>query len=174
VVQNHILTHLYQYVELEVELVDGVACYKTRHGWWAGRKIIGPNQWYVCPKSGLLKRAPDWKRRGRIYNPPPPKPLRHWVSSLLMYQRRDDGSWLEVKLKPFPVELRNRVFASLPTVRDELLGITLTLNSDLSVLVREYGRANYAAEVRVISKADSTLLPIPIDLLRPPIQNVVR
>src|SRR4051812_38749285 len=57
VVQKHILTHLFDYVATRTVMIDGEVCNGE------GRQYGTPlrlsrfmSEWYVCPKSGLLRR----------------------------------------------------------------------------------------------------------------------
>src|SRR5207244_2148033 len=53
VVQKHILTHLFEYVIVDVEMIDGEPYRKARsRSAYHSNPLRGPNQWYVCPKSG--------------------------------------------------------------------------------------------------------------------------
>jgi hypothetical protein len=64
-VREHFLVHVFQFVEKSVILVDGVPCYGE--GYSYGTPIRG-DHWrslYVCPRSGLLKRVPERRRRKR-------------------------------------------------------------------------------------------------------------
>lgn len=58
-VQLHILQHLHHHVELHVLMVNGVPCHNT--GWGRGSPLVSRGRHgmlYVCPKTGLLRRAP--------------------------------------------------------------------------------------------------------------------
>ena len=65
-VQSHVLDHLWDYVEVNTRLVNGVICNAAGHPlnqrrwWWRP-----PPLFFVCPKSGLLKtlRTVGRKRR---------------------------------------------------------------------------------------------------------------
>lgn len=57
-VQDHVRDHVGQYVTTHVLLIDGVPCSgegDSRHG----RPLhqLGCRRWYVCPRSGLLRRV---------------------------------------------------------------------------------------------------------------------
>lgn len=61
VVQNHILTHLFDYVAVHTVLIDGEPCCAKAH--WGNhygdplRTSNRRDRWYVCPKSGLLRKS---------------------------------------------------------------------------------------------------------------------
>jgi hypothetical protein len=60
VVQKHILTHLSDYVVTNVILIDGQPCRGEAYARLYGEPLRithWRDQWYVCPKSGLLKRS---------------------------------------------------------------------------------------------------------------------
>jgi len=62
-VQLHVLQHLFEYVELYVDIIDGVPCSRPN-----GR-VLGTHRYdfYVCPETGaLLRRRPKRRHhRGR-------------------------------------------------------------------------------------------------------------
>lgn len=75
VVQKHILTHLFEYVVVHTVLIDGQPCRGDASGHWRGygeslRTSSRRDQWYVCPKSGLL-RASRYVRWAPAVEPPP-------------------------------------------------------------------------------------------------------
>jgi len=93
-VQNHVLTHIFQYVELHVEIRDGRPCYAPGHGWrqrW--RQPLSAGQMYVCPQTGLLRAArPNRSRR---------PPTRIMGEGHMQFHQRD-GQWWELQLRPLP------------------------------------------------------------------------
>src|SRR2546423_10215582 len=60
-VQNHVLTHIFQYVERRVEIRGGRAVHAD--GWWRGHPLAAGHL-YVCPRSGILKIVRPAKSRG--------------------------------------------------------------------------------------------------------------
>lgn len=52
-VQGHVLSHIYDYVHLHVEVEDGATVY-SKAGWRLQRKL-DENTMYVCPNTGILK-----------------------------------------------------------------------------------------------------------------------
>ena len=174
VVQKLILTHLFQYVETDARLVDGVPCFPPHRRWgrYASDEIRGRYQWYVCPKTGILRRAKamtkteEWARR----NPVPPKPAPVWVGKYELCRRRPDGRWELLTMRP----LRPSPDASpaQATQFDEATGLWI----DRQMAVELYGRPMFSVGVRPLTAAEVKHLPIPIDLLRLPSKapNVVR
>src|SRR5262245_17922109 len=71
-VQDHVRDHVEDYVLREVLLIDGVPC-SGRPGWGYGRPIheLGYHRWFVCPRTGLLRRA-KWRGRKRRLKPSDP------------------------------------------------------------------------------------------------------
>lgn len=171
VVQKHILTHLFQYVVVGVELIDGEPYSKSRH-WHSDRQPLrGPNQWYVCPKSGLLKRAKveskrQRKRRGSVTE----KPVA-WLSTS-EFVRRGPGGWELVTVKPWPDAPAFGVRDPRPSAVDVLFRISVS-SWDSDRLARYYGKRVYAVAVRVLRAAELDDLPVtlPGTLTAP---NVVR
>lgn len=96
-VQNHVLTHVFQYVELHVEIRNGRPCYAPGDGWrrrW-GRPLPAGHM-YVCPRTGLLREV----RASRSHRPP----QRVMSEGYVQYHRRND-QWWEVRLRPLPETL---------------------------------------------------------------------
>jgi len=91
-VQSHVLDHLWDYVEVNTRLIDGVLCNALgrplgEHRWFWPRPLF-----YVCPKSGLLRTV---RRPGRQRRPPAmPK-------FLVIDERRQwhqvKGIWFEIE-----------------------------------------------------------------------------
>ena len=93
-VQNHVLTHIYQYVELHVEIREGRPCYAPGDGW--GRRWRSPlaaGHMYVCPQTGLLRVV----RPSRCHD----APTRVSGKGNVQFHLRD-GQWWEVRLQPLP------------------------------------------------------------------------
>src|SRR5262249_24088639 len=76
VVQAHIRTHLFQYVAVHVILIDGVPC--STEGRFYGQPLRG-TWWplfYVCPRTGLLRRIKPSPRRSPRPRPEAPRYVR--------------------------------------------------------------------------------------------------
>ena len=73
VVQKHILTHLFEYVVVNTVLIDGEPCRGEAYGRSYGqplRKSDRYHQWYVCPKSGLLRKSKYIPHKCKKLEPP--------------------------------------------------------------------------------------------------------
>lgn len=161
VVQKHVLTHLYDTVITQVEIIDGVPCCAEPGRWWHGKPLSDlasrRAELYVCPKTGLL-RAVRPKRKPTHAAPQPPAFVR--VSKTLQC-RFIVGRWELVTVAPLPP-----VHLPIPPhVRDVVLG------KSLASLSRPEARKTYGAEVyavgrRVLSRREQKQLPIPIEFVR--------
>jgi hypothetical protein len=174
VVQKHILTHLFEYVVVSPVLRDGEV-YRPPHERWGfrGGPLRGPNCWYLCPKSGLLKRAkadPRKVRRQRrwgLARPGQPERPIGWVDGERCVCRFSGGGWLLVRVvKWVPADEqpgRTRV-----TPQDVLLH-----DSDPNRVWRYYGKRVYAVEVRPLRANELESLPVTLPMaIKSP--NVVR
>jgi hypothetical protein len=171
VVQKHILTHLFEYVVVDPEVIDGEV-YRRPHERWGFRErpLRGPNCWYVCPKSGLLKRAKAERRkrrRGWCEPPPQPEQLIGWVDGERCVCRFASGGWLLVRVVRW-VPAAEQLGPKRVAPRDVLLK-----DDDLNRVWRFYGRRVYAVEVRPLRADELNALPVtlPPTLTTP---NVVR
>ena len=174
VVQKHILTHLFQYVAVQVEMIDGEP-HRLPHERWGfrGGPLRGPNQWYVCPKTGLLKRAKAEARERRrqrrwgLARSPQPEPLVGWVDGERCVCRFPGGEWLLVRVARWvPADERPDAKRAAPT--DVLLR-----EDDANRVWRYYGRRVYAVEVRRLRADELERLPVTLPpTLKAP--NVVR
>jgi hypothetical protein len=173
VVQKHILTHLFQYVAVEVEVIDGELYEKPRQGHYRYSPLRGPNQWYVCPRSGLLRRAMaenKRQRRARWQGRVPERPVA-WVSAN-QFVRRSAGGWELVTVKPWP-EPHPWGRAPRPPAFDVLFREVVSALCNGSRLAGYYGKRVYAVAVRPLSAGELAHLPVtlPGGLKAP---NVVR
>lgn len=170
VVQKHILTHLFEYVVVDVELIDGELYHKARcRSACHTVSFRGPLRWYVCPKSGLLLRAEgeskqERRKRWRIPQPQPPV---GWADADHCVCRAADGRWLLVRVARWvPADAQpgpKRVYH-----RDVLLDC-----DDANRVWRFYGKKVFAVEVRPLKASELKELPVtlPGTLTAP---NVVR
>ncbi len=172
VVQKHILTHLFEYVVVNPQVIGGEV-YRPPHERrysFRGGPLRGPNCWYVCPKSGLLKRAKsEPRKRRRFWGEPPPQPERPvgWVDGERCVCRFAGGGWLLVRVvKWVPVDEQPGPKRIAP--QDVLLH-----DSDPNRVWRYYGKRVYAVEVRPLRAGELEELPVtlPPKLAAP---NVVR
>lgn len=138
-VQSHVLDHLWDYVEVNARLVDGVVCSATgepigkRHCWQ--RRLF-----YVCPKSGLLKTVRRENRKRRSIVRP---------GYLAIDERRQwhqvNGIWFEIELAP--------VASVASQARDVLLKAAVGRLS-LRELNDTYGSYLYAVNKRQLGKRE--------------------
>jgi hypothetical protein len=166
VVQKHILTHLFEYVVTDAVLIDGLPCYGTDRRY--GQPLADSyaiHLWYVCPRSGLLRRARLPGRRAvqdrwraRFSPPPPPAVVR--VNASLQCHRFAHG-WELVTVAPLPVGPYPLDARKRDVVLDKLVG---TISE--SEARRVYGAAVYAVARRRLRKKELRQYPIPIDLIR--------
>jgi hypothetical protein len=67
-VQKHVLDHLWQYVEVNVVMIDGWPHHPHTRGRSDGLQPLsgyGGGSFYVCPETGLLRRACKPRQRAR-------------------------------------------------------------------------------------------------------------
>jgi hypothetical protein len=160
VVQKHILTHLHDYVVTNVVLIDGLPHYADRSWRFRGGAIVGRYKWYVCPKSGLLKRAPAEVKRPRKQR------VRHWFATDRFCEQLPDGSWLIAEVKPLsepkrPHELRSGYDARLKRRIEPCEANSL------------YGSAVCIVTFEIVGTSALRKYPIPVDVYRPAVQNIV-
>jgi hypothetical protein len=163
VVQKHILTHLYDYVVTHVILIDGEPCWGDPHhgGYRYGRPLreyVYRQLWYVCPKSGILKRVPSRRKRQPTRRPKPPDYVR--VSDRLQC-RFIAGRWELVTLAPLPDAWHRAKSDQFDVVLKKPVN-----QLGASEARSTYGAAVYATSRRVLRKAELPQYPIPIDFIR--------
>ena len=61
-VQDHVRDHVAEYVAIHVIEIDGVVCFGEGRGYGRSLREWGSSHWYVCPRSGILKRNRPRKR----------------------------------------------------------------------------------------------------------------
>lgn len=87
-VQGHVLSHIYDYVHLHVEVEDRATVF-SKAGWRQPRKL-DENAMYVCPNSGILKvvQANERHRSAKRIS----------ISEHTLYLHRDNV-WWEVRVQ---------------------------------------------------------------------------
>jgi hypothetical protein len=159
VVQKHILTHLFQYVITRVVMIDGQPC---RTESYAGRRYGEPlrtshdrYQWYVCPKSGLLRKSKYVPRHRKSVST-----ARRVVLSKSQMCLHIGGQWELVTVAPFTGLQQPRGY-------DVILkrGVYSWSGSDCDAM-RLYGANVYATARRPLSRRELRMLPIPGEWLR--------
>lgn len=161
VVQKHILTHLFEYVITHVILIDGEPCYGEgrRHGEPLRQKPRWlRNQWYVCPKSGLLKQVPPPRKHPPTDQTKPPAFVRVIETLQCHYLK---GQWELVTVTPLPVELKRYYSNAVDVVLKRKVS-NITDNEARAA----YGAIVYATSRRPLRKRELMQYPIPIDVLR--------
>jgi hypothetical protein len=160
VVQNHILTHIFEYVERHVLLVDGVPCAAAgrRYGEPLGGDSWSRATWYVCPKSGLLKRVPGagcWNRRRREERAAEARRRAEHPAPVVVGTGRvccwNEDGWDLVEVKPFPLP------EELPFGRPPAPA------AERAKAVQEFGTAGREVGRRRLSRKELKNYPIPID-----------
>jgi hypothetical protein len=155
-VQDHVRDHVADYVATCVILIDGVPC-DGGGGRGHGQPLreMRWRPWYVCPRTGLLKRILKRarKRKGRPRKSGLPLFIR--VSKELQC-RYLDGAWHLITLKPLPV-LCDRCSAWDVVLNRRVAEI------DTVMAYRHYGATAYAAGKRRLAKKELRNYPIPVD-----------
>jgi hypothetical protein len=158
-VQDHVRDHVEDYVTRQVVVIDGVLCCGDG-GYFYGIPLhqLGFRPWYVCPRTGLLRRIErtSRKRRRRARRETPPKVVR--VSETLQC-RFIDGAWHLITLKPLP---------AMPKYRELCTDVDILLNVPVARLTPLEARKHYGAEVyavasRRLARKELRQYPIPVD-----------
>ncbi len=156
-VQDHVRDHVEDYVAVHVILIDGVPC-NGQGSWTYGKPLheLAYRRWYVCPRTGLLKRV---KVRSRKRRQPikanPPKFVRVSETSQCHFF---DGAWHIVALKPIPPSPRHERCQEV----DILLGVRVRQLTELEAR-KQYGAAVYAVDKRRLRRRELRQYPIPVD-----------
>jgi hypothetical protein len=160
VVQKHILTHLFDYVVVRTVSIDGEPCRAESH--W-GHRYGEPlrtstrrHRWYVCPKSGLLRKSRYVPRRKE--RPEPPRTLALNKRQVCVFR---EGRWelISVALVSRSVPFEAPAYGAI--LRGYIDG-EYRLETD-AVRFRDGNR--YAVARRVLSRRDLLALPLPIEWL---------
>ncbi len=161
VVQKHILTHLFDYVTVRTILIDGEPCRAEAHyGRRYGESVRVSNrrdEWYVCPKSGLLRKSRYVPREFR--RPDPPRTVK--LNNKQVCVCRADG-WELISVTmishPYPEDV---------PAYDVILQQYIDAKSQSGTDTMAYhARISYAVTRRVLSRRELRALPIPIDWLK--------
>jgi hypothetical protein len=159
-VQDHVRDHVADYVTTHVVLIDGVPCSNEgdrshgqplrRMAWWRRR------HWYVCPRTGILRRVELPVRPRNAPPAPVDRPAYVRVSETLQC-RWIDGAWHLVGLRPLPLE-RNQC-----PDRDVVLDRPVA-EIDAAMACKHYGAKVYATGKRLLTRRELRQLPVPADL----------
>lgn len=162
VVQKHILTHLFEYVVTNVVLIDGEPHHgggdRARYGLPLGGDGWRRFFWYVCPKSGLLKRVPPPRKRPPSGTPTPPAFVRVNEALQCHYLK---GQWELVTVTKLPEQLKRHVTDAVDVVRRR--PVRYITDSEARTA---YGALVYATSRRPLSKRELMQYPIPIEFIR--------
>lgn len=157
VVQNHILTHVAEYVTTQVILIDGVPCAGE------GSRIYGKpldqfryRPWYVCPRTGLLRRVKRVSRKrpseAKKESPPAYIPVSDTLQCRFL-----DGAWHLVTLRRLPgPHLYGACRAVDVLMKRPVLEITASQARQF------YGSEVFAVSLRRLTRKDLRHYPIPM------------
>ena len=156
-VQDHVRDHVEDYVTTHVLLIDGVPCHGA--GWGYGKPLheFRYRPWYVCPRTGLLRRV-KVKGRKRPRRPERESPPKFISVGPTLQCRFLDGAWHLVTLQPLPN----------PRHPWGLCGaVDVLLNRPVAHLTPEEARQHYGAEVYAVSvrrlaRKELRQYPIPV------------
>jgi hypothetical protein len=160
VVQKHVLTHLFDYVITAVEEVDGEPFDARPRRRQSLRTSDRPHVWYVCPRTGLL-RKPRLVARSPWRKPRPDPPRRVKVSDAAVCLELD-GRWELVTLAELP-----ETPWAVPRF-DVVLNRRVGPGCDNHTPHVLYGIRAYAVARRVLSRREIKQLPVPIDWVSGP------
>jgi hypothetical protein len=158
-VQDHVRDHVFDYVVIHVVLIDGVPCSGEGGYRQYGQPLFeyrGHRRFYVCPRTGLLRRVPPLKRSRP---PQPPRPIRVDKDHTCCWLR---GAWHLVSVDPFPEVIGIGAMSNNPTSYDPIQKQGITRNQARQL----YGAEVVGVSCRQLSKREMRQLPIPIDLQR--------
>jgi hypothetical protein len=157
-VQDHVRDHVADYVATHVILVDRVPC--SADGESYGRPLHQTRwmPWYVCPRSGLLKRVKARVRSRQIRTQAQLIPRFIRVSDTLQCHLID-GAWHLVSLRALPLEAKDRL------ERDVLLDRPVS-EMDTTMAREHYGADVFATAKRRLARRELAQFPIPVDLWR--------
>jgi hypothetical protein len=160
-VQDHVRDHVDQYVATHVILIDGVPCDGGHRYGSYGLPLhqLRYRPWYVCPRTGLLRRVKRVSRKRQCRPREESLPPYFRVGADLQC-RFLDGAWHLVTLKPLPAPDCNRQHCR---ERDILL------DRPASEITEEEARKRYGAPVFAVAKSRLARrklkqYPIPVDL----------
>jgi hypothetical protein len=158
VVQNHVHVHVADYVTVHVVLIDGVPC-DGEGGWNYGKPLHERpyRPWYVCPRTGLLRRVKVTGRK-RQRRPKQESPPEYIPIGDALQCRFFDNAWHLVTLKPLPD-------AYHPWGRCR--AVDVLLNRPVNEITpaqarRHYGAAVYAVAKRRLARKELRQYPIPV------------
>src|SRR5262245_46157414 len=160
VVQKHILTHLFDYVVVHTVLIDGEPCRGEAHwGYHYGEPLRTSerrDRWYVCPKSGLLRKSKYVPRESK--KPVPPRTVKLNNKRMCVFLK---GRWELIS-----VELIAQPHSHVSPAYDAILQRAINSSCKPEPKGFETRSGNtYVVSRRVLSKRELRAMPIPIEWL---------
>ncbi len=162
VVQKHILTHLFEYVVTIVILIDGVPCHGEAYARLYGQPLRtshNRHQWYVCPKSGLLRRSRYIPRESNK-RPEPSRTVRLNNKQVCV----DRGGWWELISILLVTQCDPQESPTYNVILQEYIDGKCKSKCDAEVDVHRGGNI-YVVTRRPLLRKDLLALPIPIEWL---------
>jgi hypothetical protein len=156
-VQGHVRDHVDGYVAVHVLLIDGVPCNGTNWGYGKPLHEWRQRRWYVCPRTGLLRRV-ELPRKlnaaARMSEPPAYVKLGDSLQC-----RFYDNAWHLVTVMPMPD----------PFYQGQCGAVDVLLKRRVKGITREQARQQYGAEVyavatRRLTRRELRHYPIPTEL----------
>jgi len=149
VIQAHVMTHLYDYVALDVEWIDGVLCYKQQRRY--GRLEVtasGQDQFYVDPDDGILKVI--YTTGKYKYNWRKPKDL-FWINkSELKVAMIIEGLYYECQLTRVPEDFGKGKYGYLDSKYD----VCYRCSFNLQKMFMKYGEGLYCTSKRQLNSKE--------------------
>jgi hypothetical protein len=157
-VQDHVRDHVEEYVTTHVILIDGVPCNgEGRFGYGRPLHELRWRPWYVCPRTGLLRRVKMASRK-RSREPKQERPPKYIRVSDTLQCRFLDGAWHLVTLKSLPTPYYHR---------ERCADVDVVLNLPVAQLTplevrQHYGAEVYAVAMRRLARKELRQYPIPV------------
>lgn len=134
---QHVLSHLWDYVERHVEIIDGVPYCKSAYGFYQMRLDESyRDRFYVDPETGILCAVQKIARKKKAA-----KPLNIISAGDRRQYRQIDGIWYEIAFEKLDVS-------------DSAIDVLLERQIAQTVALQEYGKPIYAARKRQCGKKE--------------------
>jgi hypothetical protein len=152
-VQDHVRDHVAGYVATHVIEIDGVLCGGEGSNFGRPLHEMHSIQWYVCPRSGILKRVKRSRERPRK-----PQDVPHfvWVSESLQCHVID-GAWHVVTLQPLPL-------GEAGAAQQDVILNRPASEIDPLLARKHYGATVFATGKRRLTRRELVQFPIPFAL----------
>jgi hypothetical protein len=156
-VQDHVRDHVEQYVTRHVILIDGVPCSgEGGRGHGKPLQLVRWWPWYVCPRTGLLRRVKKVPRKQRRQSQQECPTAYIYVSDTVQC-RFFDGAWHLVALKPLPASFQYALWGAVDVLLKRRL---VEITADQAR--QHYGAEVYAVECRRLARKEMSQYPIPV------------